>query len=494
MSKNTEVTKKEERTFKTPSVGRAALALLCIFIPLLVGLMILKGAISIHSALMIGLCLVCTVSLGLGYKFDDLLKFIGISVKNSIFGLLFFFAIGALVASWMVAGTVPAIIYYGTAIITPGIFLPVGLILASITAYCTGTSWGTIGTIGIALVGIGQGMGIPLPVIAGMVVSGACFGDKMSTVSDTPNLAAISSGANLYKTIKALFQTMIPAYIITLIVYTVIGLQYADSTANMAEIEATRSVLAANFNMNPLVITPLILLIVFNLKKFPALPAMVITTAYSIILAILLQGANAAVAIETINSGFKIETESAFVNTILNRGGLQSMLWTQSVALLGISIGGVLDHCGYLKVLVTAIMKRVKSVFGLAAAVMGTALLATASLGDTYLSLILTGTIYKKEFDRVGIDRAILARWVSDGGHIMAPLMVWTTFGAYAAGALGIQPSEYWMYAVLCFTVPLVSLLMTFFGLAISWNNPKNKGVRKLADADLSNEPIHDEE
>lgn len=478
----------EVKTFKKPTLGLALAAMGSVVLILFIGVMWLK-TISIHACLMVGIVSVCLISKTLGYQFSDLMEFMAQSIKNATFGLWFFFAIGAIIASWMMAGTVPAIIYYGLGVITPQIFLPAGLILCSITALCTGTSWGTVGTVGIALVGIGQGMGIPLPITAAMIVSGAAFGDKMSPVSDTPNLTSMAAGADLYKTIKAMIQTMTPAYIIALILFIFLGMKYGGGEANLAIAEETRSVLAANFNLNPLVILPIVILLILNIKKFPSLPAMAIAVTAGLVVAVIFQGESIPTAIEALNSGFKIETGSAYVDPILNRGGLQSMLWTFSVAFLALSLGGILDKCGYLNALIDSLISRVTSVGSLALTVMVTSIIATAGMGETYLSFILNGTVYRKEFDKRGLDRAMLARLVSEGGLMWAPLMPWTTFGAFVMTTLGVSGFEFAPYAFLNLLSPIVSVAMAYMGIAVVWNNPKNKGKRKFADVDLSEEP-----
>lgn len=445
--------------------------------------------ISIQSGLLIGIFAVTLISRVLGYRFGDLMKFMAESIGEAAFGLWFFIAIGAIIGSWMAAGTVPAIIYYGLGIISPSVFLPAGLILCSITALCTGTSWGTIGTVGIALVGIGQGLGIPLPMTAAMVVSGAAFGDKMSPVSDTPNLTSMTAGADLYESIKAFIQTMTPAYIVSLVMFTMLGLKYGGGSANLAIIEETRSVLAANFNLNPIVILPIVILLILNLKKFPSLPAMTIAVISGLIVAIIFQGMSLPAALEVINSGFSIETGSSYVDPILNRGGLQRMLWTFSVAFMAISMGGILNKVGYMEALITDLIKRAKSVGSLSLIVMSTSMISSAAFGEAYLSFILNGTLYRKEFDKRGLNRAMLARLVSEGGLMMTPLMPWTTFGAFTATTLGVSGFEFGPYAFLNYLCPIVSVAMSYMGIAVVWNNKANKGKRNFADVDLSNEP-----
>ncbi len=478
----------QPKYFKRPTFKLSLLALGSVIFSLVLCIMILK-TVSIQVGLLIGMVFVTLISRSLGYKFNDLMELIKQSIGESTFGLWFFIAIGAIIASWMAAGTVPAIIYYGLGFISPTVFLPAGFVLCVITALSTGTSWGTVGTVGIALVGIGQGLGIPLPVTAGMIISGAITGDKMSPVSDTPNLTSMSAGADLYETIKAMMQTIAPAFIITLGLFIYMGIKYGSGDANLTVITETRSVLAANFNLNPIVMLPIAILIVLNIFKFPSLPSMTIAVIAGLVVAVIFQDATIPAALESLNSGFKIETGSTYVDPILNRGGIQSMMWTFSVAFMALSLGGVLSKVGYMETLIKGLVNKAKTVGSLTLLVMMSSITSTAAFGEAYLSFILNGELFKKQFDKVGLNRAMLARIVSEGGLMLAPLMPWTTFGAFVTATLGISGFVFAPYAFMSFLSPIISVLMTYLGLAIVWNNKKNKGVRKFENVDLSDEP-----
>lgn len=476
------------QAFKRPTFKLSLLALGSVIFSLVLCIMILK-TVSIQVGLLMGMVFVTLISRTLGYKFNDLMELIKQSIGESTFGLWFFIAIGAIIAAWMAAGTVPAIIYYGLGFISPTVFLPAGFILCTITALSTGTSWGTVGTVGIALIGIGQGLGIPLPVTAGMIISGAITGDKMSPVSDTPNLTSMSAGADLYDTIKAMIQTILPAFIITLALFVYMGIKYGSGDANLTVITETRSVLAANFNLNPIVMLPIAILIVLNVFKFPSLPSMTIAVIAGLVVAVIFQDATIPAALESLNSGFKIETGSTYVDPILNRGGIQSMMWTFSVAFMALSLGGILSKVGYMETLVAGLVDKAKTVGSLTLLVMVSSITSTAAFGEAYLSFILNGELFKKQFDKVGLNRAMLARIVSEGGLMLAPLMPWTTFGAFVTATLGISGFIFAPYAFMSFLSPIISVLMTYFGLAIVWNNKKNKGTRRFEDVDLTDEP-----
>ena len=478
----------QPQQFKKPTFKLSLLALGSVIVSLVICIMILK-TVSIQVGLLMGMVFVTLISRTLGYKFNDLMELIKQSIGESTFGLWFFIAIGAIIAAWMAAGTVPAIIYYGLGFISPTVFLPAGFILCTITALSTGTSWGTVGTVGIALIGIGQGLGIPLPVTAGMIISGAITGDKMSPVSDTPNLTSMSAGADLYDTIKAMIQTILPAFIITLALFVYMGIKYGSGDANLTVITETRSVLAANFNLNPIVMLPIAILIVLNIFKFPSLPSMTIAVIAGLVVAVVFQDATIPAALESLNSGFKIETGSTYVDPILNRGGIQSMMWTFSVAFMALSLGGVLSKVGYMETLIKGLVDKAKTVGSLTLLVMVSSITSTAAFGEAYLSFILNGELFKKQFDKVGLSRAMLARIVSEGGLMLAPLMPWTTFGAFVTATLGISGFVFAPYAFMSFLSPIISVLMTYLGLAIVWNNKKNKGTRRFENVDLSDEP-----
>lgn len=476
-----------------PSLAASILALFSVVLLLSVGGLVL-GTISVHTCLIISMVIVCLIAkFMVGYTFDALMQFMAKSLEKATFGLWFFIAIGGLIGALMASGTVPAVIYYGLGILQPMFFLPVGLILCSVMALCTGSSWATIGTVGVALIGIGESMEMPLPITAAMVLSGASFGDKMSPVSDIPNLAALGAGADLYQSLRAMFVTSLPAYVISLVLFTIVGFYYGGGTIDMTIAIETKSVLAEHFRLTPIVFTPILLMLFLNFKKVPALPTMTIVILYALGIAIFVQGMRFDVALEVINIGFVMETGNVFVDEILNRGGLQSMMWTFSIGFLSMSLGGMLERIGFLSVLIEKIAEKAKTVGQMALLVICSSTACTAAFGDTYMPIVLNGAIYKKEFDKRGLSRAMLARLTSEGVMMPAPLMIWNAFGAFAATTMGVMPSEYIKYAFLNILSPLVSILMAFLGIGVVWNHPKNKGVRKFADVDLSDEPKFDD-
>ena len=448
-----------------PSFIVSLLVFLSIVGILISGIFLLK--VDIHVLLILGLCITCLISLKYGYSFDELVKGMEKSISRAMTALLIFILIGTIIGSWISAGTVPALIYYGLNILTPGLFLPIGLILCSLTSLSTGTSWGTAGTIGIALMGMGVGLGIPAPIVAGMVISGAFFGDKMSPISDTTNLAAVSAGANLYNHIRAMTYTTIPSYLLALIIYTFIGFRYANGTGNTADIELIQGTLSANFNLNPIVILPMIILFTLNIFRFPAVPAMIIGTLSGVIVAIIFQGINIGEALTAINYGYTNQTGIALVDNLLVRGGIQNMMWTFSLSFIALCLGGVLELVGYLKVLIKGILSKVKNVGSLVTLVIGTTLLGNASMGEIYLGIILNGTLYKEAFKERDLRPEMLSRLLEEGGTLTGALIPWTTAGAFMASTLGVPVVEYGRYAFLNIINPLLSIILSFMGIFI---------------------------
>jgi len=448
-----------------PSFIVSLLVFLSIVGILISGIFLLK--VDIHVLLILGLCITCLISLKYGYSFDELVKGMEKSISRAMTALLIFILIGTIIGSWISAGTVPALIYYGLNILTPRLFLPIGLILCSLTSLSTGTSWGTAGTIGIALMGMGVGLGIPAPIVAGMVISGAFFGDKMSPISDTTNLAAVSAGANLYNHIRAMTYTTIPSYLLALIIYTFIGFRYANGTGNTADIELIQGTLSANFNLNPIVILPMIILFTLNIFRFPAVPAMIIGTLSGVIVAIIFQGINIGEALTAINYGYTNQTGIALVDNLLVRGGIQNMMWTFSLSFIALCLGGVLELVGYLKVLIKGILSKVKNVGSLVTLVIGTTLLGNASMGEIYLGIILNGTLYKEAFKERDLRPEMLSRLLEEGGTLTGALIPWTTAGAFMASTLGVPVVEYGRYAFLNIINPLLSIILSFMGIFI---------------------------
>jgi NhaC family Na+:H+ antiporter len=407
--------------------------------------------------------MVCGASGKLGYSMDELFNAMGDSLKKSVIAMLFFIIIGMIIGSWELAGTVPALIYYGLQIIKPEIFLPAGFVVCCVTSFATGTSWGTCATVGLALMGMGQGMGIPAPIVAGMAVSGSIFGDHFSPMSDTTVLASTAADTELYSHVSSMAKTIIPAFLISIVLYGIIGMKYVGDV-NSPEIMEMQKVMSETFTLNLLCFLPIVTVLVLSFLKFPSVPTLLIGIAVGVIVAVTVQGASINEVFSTLNYGYSHDTGNALVNKLVQRGGVQSMMWTFSLAFIALLLGGVLEKVGYLKVLIANIVTKIKGSGQLVALTWFTGVLGNMAMAEVYLSIILNGSLYKDIYDEKGLDRSMLSRMLEEGGTLSGPLIPWTTCGAFMAATLGVQTLQYMPYAFIGFIPPIISIIAAMFG------------------------------
>ncbi|MEG1603169.1 MAG: Na+/H+ antiporter NhaC [Cloacibacillus sp.] len=462
-----------ESTNKLPSFGSSLLSLVVIVAILMVGILTLH--VDLHILLILGLLSTILIAMSQGFSFEKLSGAMAGGVTRGLPAMFIFILIGVLIGSWISAGTVPALMYYGLKLISPAIFLPMAFLLCSLTSLCTGTSWGTAGTMGVAMMGMGMGLGMPASWVAGAVVSGAVFGDKMSPISDTTVLASVTAGAGLYDHIKAMLYTTIPAFIIALALYVVLGLQYASGELNLKDVELITSTLEKTFNLNPLVMIPFFVLLALSLMKVPATAAMFIGALTGSLVGMLFQGLSFAQVLTAMNYGYSHSTNVALVDKILMRGGIQSMMWTFSLSFLALSLGGVLEEAGFLKVLISGVMNRIHSAGALVLTVIVSCTISTAAMAEVYLGIILNGTVYKKCFEDRGLKPAMLSRLTEEGSTCMGSMIPWTTMGAFISGTLGVPTWDYAPFAFLNYLTPLISIIFAYLGMAIFWKGSENK-------------------
>ncbi|EFQ24698.1 transporter, NhaC family [Aminomonas paucivorans DSM 12260] len=414
--------------------------------------------------------------------------------------MLILYIIGMIIGTWIPAGVVPSMISYGLSILSPSVFLLTALIICSIVSLATGSSWSTAGTVGIAFMGIGAGLGIPAPVTAGIIISGAYVGDKMSPLSDTTNLAPAVAGTDLFQHIRAMCWTTIPTYLVVCVIATVMGFRYAGGSLDGAKISAIQAILAGEFHISLLGFVPPIIVIALCVAKCPAIPglfsgvaagaAMALMGGYSVgdVLGFTLDGYTAALAGEIagapdLGAVAKVLTDHQVVglspalarevggmlDTLLTRGGMMSMANTIALITCALSFGGIMERCGFLDVVLEAIMKMVRTVGGLVTSVIVSAVLSNLFLGDQYLSLVMPGRIFKSAFEKKGLHARMLSRTLEDAGTMTSSLVPWNTCGAYMSGALGVPTAQYIPYAFLNWLNPLMAILLTYLGIGVAW-------------------------
>jgi len=456
-------------SFKQPSVLHAAITLLGLAIWISYGIFGL-GA-DLHGILLLGLVWVVTNCIVLRCSYAQIQVAMVAGMNRAMPAMFIFLMIGVVIATFIQGGTVGTLIYYGLKFMHPAIFLPAGLILCMSVA--VGTSWGTVGTGGIVLIGIGSAMGIPLPIVAGMIISGASFGDKMSPVSDTTNLAAVSTDVDLYAHIKSMAYTTIPTYIITLVAFSWIGWSFADQPLPADELNLLLGALDSTFTINVFMLLPMVVLLTLSMRGVAAEAAMLLAGLAAAILAVLFQQQSVVAVVSGFYDGAKIQTGVDSLDPLLNRGGITDMAWTFTLSFVAISLGSVLQHMGFLNVLMEWLLRQVKRAASLISAAIVGCFAANLTLGESYISMILTGQMFKKKFDDQGVDRAVLSRSIEEGGTLMTALIPWTTTGAFYAGTLGVATLDYAQWSLLNWINPLIGILFAWLGLALFTNKRK---------------------
>ena len=423
--------------------------------------------ISLHSLLVIAVVWVAGNSWWLGFSYQKIKSAMISGIEKGLGAIFIFFLIGILVAALIESGTIGGLIYYGLDLLHPTFFLPAGLVLCSLMSLATGTAWGTIATIGVVLMGLGGVLGIPLPIVVGMIVSGASFGDKMSPVSDTTNLAAMSADTDLYSHIKSMLYTTVPTYIISLIAFMFVGLYYSGQTLSATELLTLSQQLEIEFAISPLTLLPLIVLLILSLKRTPAEASMLASVATAVFLAVVTQDRTITEVLNSLHTGYIANTGVEQLDTLLSRGGITSMMWTMSLALIALSLGGILDRAGFVRVLLKGVLKRIKRSASLMAPTIGTGVVANMSMGEGYLSIIFGGQIFKESYEKDRLEKHMLSRCLEEGATLSTSLIPWTTSGAFITGVLGMSPLEFAPWTYFNYINPLLSIGLAYMGFGI---------------------------
>lgn len=452
-------------TSRKPSVLHSIITLSGLALWISFGLFYLEAGL--HGLLLMGVVWVVLNCLPLGVSLLTVRQAMRLGMDRAMPAMFIFLMIGVVIATFILSGTVGTLIYYGLKFMHPSIFLPAGLILCSLMSLAVGTSWGTVGTGGIVLIGIGAAMGIPLPLVAGMIISGASFGDKMSPVSDTTNLAAMAAETDLYSHIKSMAYTTGPAYLITLIAFSWLGYQFADQPLPEAELASLLNGLDAAFTINIVMLLPLVVLLVLSMRGVVAEAGMLMSALVAAVLAVLFQNTDVAAVITSFYDGAKIDTGHEKLDPLLNRGGITDMAWTFTLSFIAISLGAILEKMGFLEVLMKWLLhKLTRAASVVTSATIGT-FFANMLLGESYVSMILSGQMFKDKFDEVEVDRRVLSRSLEEGGTLLTALIPWTTTGAFYAATLGVATLDYAQWSLLNWINPLIGILFAWLGIAL---------------------------
>lgn len=447
---------------QSPGLGKSLVPIIFLIGFLFVGIYVLEGSPHIPLILAAAVSALLGISNGFGWKGleDSIVKSISISMP----AILILMAIGMLIGAWVASGIVPLMIYYGLKILSPGIFLVATCLICSIVSFATGSSWSTAGTVGVALIGIGQGLDLPLSMVAGAIVSGAYFGDKLSPLSDTTNLAPAVAGSELFEHIRHMLYTTVPSLVIALILYGILGARISNHAASMEKVETLSNALQSLFNLSPwLLLAPLVVLVLI-VMRVPALPSLLAGGFSGAILGVLTQDISVGSMFVAMQEGYVSHTGNAQVDELLSRGGLESMLWTISLILCAMSFGGLMEGTGMLGVLSDSVLKLASTTGRLVATTVFTCIGMNIVAPDQYLSIIVPGRMYKDAFAQSGLAAKNLSRCLEDAGTLSSPLIPWNTCGATMMAALAVNPFVYLPFAFLNLINPILSLIYGFTG------------------------------
>ena len=422
-----------------------------------------KLDLPIQLALYIGWFIIMVLGIRLGHKYQDLEKAALNGISNGLGAVLILLAVGALVGTWISGGIVPTIIYYGLKAIHPSIFLLATMVICSLTALATGTSWGSAGTAGIAMMGIGQGLGVPAPITAGAVLSGCYFGDKMSPLSDSVILASSMSNVEVVEHIKGMLPIASISYVITAIMFTLFGFHYSGNV-DMSQVQNVMHSMEQQFYITPYSFVPVLIVLGLLAMRMPSFPVISFGSLLGIIWAVMIQDVDFLQAFKTAWAPFSIESGVPFIDSILNRGGMSSMLGSVAVIVFGLGFGGLLDRVGVLETIAKLFEHRIKSSGSLATSTIGTAFLGNVFGSAMYVSLILTPKICAKNYDRLGYQRKNLSRNAEFGGTLTSGMVPWSDNGIYMASILGVATLSYAPFMWLSFVCIAITIFCSYMG------------------------------
>jgi NhaC family Na+:H+ antiporter len=446
--------------------------LLISIIPVIITIALLSVSIivygaDVHMPLIMGAIVAASIGIfALGFTWQEIEQGIVDSIGSTMQAILILAIVGSLIGVWIAGGIVPTLIYYGLQVLSPTFFLVASVILCSIVSLATGSSWTTAGTVGVALIGVAQGLGIPMALAAGAIISGAYFGDKMSPMSDTTNLAPAMAGSQLFDHIKHMMYTTGVSYGLTLVIFLVIGFGFAGSDLDKSAINEILNAIAGSYTITPLLMLVPVIVIVMVAMKVPALPGLVVGVILGALCTVY-QGGSFGSILDALQYGAVTESGHEMVDNLLTRGGLQSMMWTISLIMCALTFGGVLEKTGMMAVIANKLLNFANSTGSLVLVTAVTCLFINILCGDQYLAIALPGKMYKDEYHNRGLAPRNLSRVLEDTGTVTSALVPWNTCGATMATFLGVPTLAYLPYCFFNLLSPITTVAFGYLGITI---------------------------
>ncbi|EKN62625.1 Na+/H+ antiporter NhaC [Neobacillus bataviensis LMG 21833] len=441
-----------------------------------------------YIPLLSGIVFTALLGLYLGHKWTDIEKFIIEGVSRALLPLFILFMIGLIVGTWILSGAIPTLIYYSLDFINPSIFIPIVVLVTGVLSISTGSSFTSISTIGLAFMAVGQGMGFPPALVAGAVLSGAYFGDKLSPLSDTTNVAPAVSDTDLFSHIKHMLWDTIPAYFISVVIFYFVGLQYTVDSANFDKINEMMITLNNSFTISPILLLLPIVTILLVLKKYPVLPSLLIISILGGIMAMVMQGSSIAQVIQSMTSGYAADTGIKEVDALLNKGGILSMLNIVGLILLATALGGLLEGVQVFQVLLNTLINKARSSKSLIMLTLTSAAIIALASGSQFLVLILTGRAFANTYKERGLDTVNLSRCLEAIGTVSINLVPWSVNAVFAAGILGVSAMEFIPFSYFILLVPIINIIYGLTGFTIkkkTYPETNTNGSSKNSDIEI---------
>lgn len=474
---------KEKRTLRKPTFLEAFTPIVAMLVILTYGKGVMGYATEPLLLLVAGIA--AFLAFRVGVTWDEIMEEVCLKIAKGMPAILILVSVGALVGTWMAAGTIPLMIYYGVQLVDPQWMLVTSFLITAVVSVVTGTSWGSVATMGVALMGIASTLGVSLPATAGAVIAGSYFGDKISPLSDTTNLAPIAAGSTLYEHIFHMFYTTIPATIISLVVYGFIGMN-ADTSVSVSSESVTKMLnqLDSMYSWNIMLVIPVVLVLAGSVLKWPTIPVMMGSTVVAGIEAIVLQGISLKNVLASTVSGFNVKMIAApgfdaatctiEVTKLLNRGGMNSIMSTTLLVFCAFVFAAIMSRAGFLDVVLQKILSVAKSTGALVSATVASCLVMALTTGNSYLSILVPGEMFRDAYKARGLAAKNLSRTLEDAGTVFVPLVPWSAAGAYMTSCLGVETLDYLPYAILCYAGFMIAIFYGFTGI----------GIAKLEDED----------
>lgn len=471
----------EKRKIKKPSIKVAMIPIVFMVVSLFLG--ISMYGLDPHIPLLLSGMVATMIAMWLGHSWNDIERSFLNTIRLSLQAVIILIIIGSIIGAWIAAGIVPTMIYYGLELLSPSYFLVSACAISCVVALASGNAWTAAGTIGIAIMGIGQGLGVDLAMVAGAVISGVYFGDKVSPLSETTNMAPGITGVELFEHIKHMMYTTVPALIIALILYTIIGLQLSDGHSSIAEVQTLQNQLSELFIISPWLLLAPMAVIGMMIFKVPAIPGLTIGSLIGVLFAMGFQSMDIGEAFNVMYYGYSKDVGIEIIDNLLNNGGMESMMYTVALILIAMSFGGILEKAGILEAIVVALLSFAKKTGSLIATTVATCIAANVIACDQYLSIILPGRMYAKAYHDRNLHPKNLSRTLEDAGTMTSPLVPWNTCGAFMYATLGVSALSYAPFAFLCILSPIIAIIYGYTNVKIEYL-PENK-LKKNKNSDL---------